>query len=131
MNPLLGANLAWVLSIAATLAVNITALIVIPRGRKPTAAMAWLLLIVLLPVLGILLYLLLGSVRLPKGRMQEQQRITALYRSSAGAAGRDAPLTGAPAWLARWHAAERDPHGSSRARGQPCDADRRLSGLDR
>ena len=34
---------------------------VVPGGRKPSSANAWLLLILLLPVVGLPLYLLMGS----------------------------------------------------------------------
>src|SRR4029450_13933106 len=50
------------------LAIRITALIIIPRDRKPTAAMAWLLAIFLIPFVGILLFLLIGNSKLPKKR---------------------------------------------------------------
>jgi cardiolipin synthase A/B len=54
-------------------AIRITALVIIPRERKPTAAMAWLLAIFLIPFIGILLYLVIGNIRLPKRRMERQQ----------------------------------------------------------
>ncbi|WP_104182130.1 cardiolipin synthase [Arthrobacter sp. B0490] len=83
MNPVLSTNLAWILSVLAHLAMCITALIVIPRRRKPTAAMAWLLAIALLPVIGVVLYLVIGSTKLPKRRRAEQTRITALIAAAA------------------------------------------------
>ncbi|HUG50666.1 MAG TPA: cardiolipin synthase, partial [Terrimesophilobacter sp.] len=43
--------------------------------RKPQTAMAWLLAIFFLPYIGILLFLLLGSRHLPKGRRDKQQAI--------------------------------------------------------
>ncbi|MDF2580730.1 MAG: cls, partial [Microbacterium sp.] len=52
----------------------------IPRGRKPTAAMAWILLIVILPGVGVVLYLVIGSVRLPAKRRAEQARIDGIIR---------------------------------------------------
>ena len=66
MNGVLGSNLAWLLGLLIQVVIVITALIYIPRRRKPTAAMAWLLLIVLFPLFGILFYLLIGNFRLPK-----------------------------------------------------------------
>lgn len=70
----------WPIVLVAIFAIDIVALIVIPRGRKPTAAMAWLLLIFLLPLVGILLFLLIGSFRLPRRRRDEQDRIDAIIR---------------------------------------------------
>ncbi|MET1043205.1 MAG: cardiolipin synthase [Microbacteriaceae bacterium] len=78
MDSLLGTNGIWAAGFLIDLAIKIIALIVIPRGRKPTAAMAWLLAIFLIPFIGILLFLLIGNFRLPKKRMQEQARIDAL-----------------------------------------------------
>jgi cardiolipin synthase len=48
----------------------------IPRGRKPTAATAWLLTILILPgILGLLLYFLIGSTRPSKLRRHRQFEI--------------------------------------------------------
>ncbi|KAF2420844.1 cardiolipin synthase [Microbacterium sp. B35-30] len=74
------ANLSWSLAVLVHAAIIITALIVIPRGRKPTAAMAWILLIVILPGIGVVLYLVIGSVRLPEKRRAEQARIDGIIR---------------------------------------------------
>ncbi len=66
--------IGWVL-VLADLAIRIAALIIIPRDRKPTAAMAWLLAIFLIPFVGILLFLLIGSPKLPKARRERQLEI--------------------------------------------------------
>ena len=87
MNSVLSTNLAWIFGVVVHLAICITALIVIPKRRKPTAAMAWLLAIVFLPAIGVVVYLVIGSAKLPKRRRAEQTRITALI--AAGAAGLD------------------------------------------
>jgi cardiolipin synthase len=92
------ANLSWGLAVVVHAAIVLTALIVIPRGRKPTAAMAWILLIVLLPGVGILLYLVIGSVRLPAKRRAEQARIDALIRDRVA----DNALTTTDADWPRW-----------------------------
>src|SRR6476620_8269447 len=54
---------------------NIVALGLVPDRRRPTSAMAWLLLIFFLPGIGILLFLLIGSPFVPKKR-REEQRVT-------------------------------------------------------
>lgn len=77
------ANVIWVAAFVADLAIKILALIYIPRHRKPTAAMAWLLAIFLIPFIGILLFLLIGNFRLPKKRREEQARIDALIKERA------------------------------------------------
>ncbi|PRY70155.1 cardiolipin synthetase 2 [Glaciihabitans tibetensis] len=78
MDPVLGTNLAWVSVALLHFAVCIIALIVIPRNRKPTAAMAWLLAILFVPFIGLVLYLIIGKSQLPERRRAEQQRIDGL-----------------------------------------------------
>ncbi|MET2011070.1 cardiolipin synthase [Microbacterium chocolatum] len=92
--------LAWPVALLVHGVVVVTALIVIPRGRKPTAAMAWLLAILLFPLVGILLFLLIGSFRLPARRRNEQARIDAMIRDAAPAV--SASMTASfPRWFAR------------------------------
>lgn len=81
MLSMLDAGPVWPIVLLVVVVIDVIAVIVIPRGRKPTAAMAWLLLILLLPFVGILLFLLIGSYRLPAKRRAEQTRIDGLIRS--------------------------------------------------
>ena len=53
--------------------IGILALFIIPANRKPGEATAWLLLIFVAPILGAILFLLLGNPKLSKWR-REQQR---------------------------------------------------------
>ena len=53
--------------------IGVLALFIIPANRKPGEATAWLLLIFLAPILGAVLFLLLGNPKLSKWR-REQQR---------------------------------------------------------
>ena len=78
-------NLAWIIAALVDLAIKIAALIVIPRRRKPTAAMAWLLAIFLIPYVGVLLYLLIGTFKLPKKRREAQARIDAIIHERVDA----------------------------------------------
>jgi cardiolipin synthase len=93
------ANLVWIVVIAADLAIRIAALIIVPRRRKPTAAMAWLLAIFLIPFVGILLFLVIGRTRLPKKRLALQDEVDRMI--AAGAAGVDlTPRRGSwPVWF--------------------------------
>ena len=77
------ADIMRIVVIAAIVVIDVVALIVIPRGRKPTAAMAWLLLILAVPVVGILLYLLIGNARLPVRRRDEQALVDEVIRARA------------------------------------------------
>jgi cardiolipin synthase len=81
----LGTNAVWIIAALVDLAIKIAALIVIPRRRKPTAAMAWLLAIFLIPYVGILLYLLIGTYKLPKKRRDAQAQIDAVIRENVRA----------------------------------------------
>lgn len=53
--------------------IGIVALFIIPTNRKPSEATAWLLLIFVAPILGVILFLLLGSPKLSKWRRDEQR----------------------------------------------------------
>jgi cardiolipin synthase len=57
------------------LVVRIAAIIVVPRNRRPTAAMAWLLAIYFIPFVGVFLFLLIGNPRLPRRRRRKQAAI--------------------------------------------------------
>lgn len=80
-------------------AVRVLAIIFVPRDRRPQTAAAWLLAIFFIPYLGILLFLMLGSAKLPKGRRRKQQEINDyLLATTEGVerAALDRPL---PEWL--------------------------------
>ena len=50
----------------------------IPKKRKPSSAIAWLLLIFILPGLGVLLFLIIGSPKLSFRRRRKQEQIDEL-----------------------------------------------------
>ncbi len=54
---------------------RIIALFVVPRNRQPTSGMSWLLFIFLLPEIGWLAFLILGSPKLPKNRRDAQDTL--------------------------------------------------------
>ena len=64
----------WLLAVfLLDLSIRIAAIIVIPRNRRPTSAMAWLLAIYFIPVVGVLLFLLIGNPRLPRKKRQQHE----------------------------------------------------------
>ncbi|MFV0319550.1 MAG: cardiolipin synthase [Microbacterium sp.] len=66
----------WVLVVMVfDLTVRIAAIIIVPRNRRPTAAMAWLLAIYFIPLIGVLLFLLIGNPRLPRKRRKMQRQV--------------------------------------------------------
>lgn len=68
-------GLSWVIFIGA--------LFVVPRNRKPGAATAWLMLIFLLPYLGLLIFLLIGTPKLSKRRRAQQRTMNAYITERA------------------------------------------------
>ncbi len=63
--------------------VRIAAIIIVPRNRRPTAAMAWLLAIYFIPIVGVFLFLLIGTPRLPRKRRRKQERINEYIRDTS------------------------------------------------
>ena len=89
-----------VVGILVDLVVRVGALIIVPRNRKPTSAMAWLLAIFFIPYIGVFLFLLIGSPKLPKSRREKQERINEIIASGVPGliAARDSDTW--PGWLA-------------------------------
>lgn len=75
---------AWTLSVLIIdNLIRITALFIVPRNRRPTSGMAWLMAIFFLPIPGLLLFLIIGSKRLPKKREQKQDAINNFVKEIA------------------------------------------------
>ena len=55
--------------------VRIIMLFIVPRGRKPSSANAWLLLVILTPTLGAVLFYMFGHPKLPKIRRERQRQV--------------------------------------------------------
>ncbi len=74
---------AWVIAgiiYAIDFIVRIWLLIYIPRNRKPTAAMSWLLLIFIIPLFGTILFFVFGSTKLSSLRRHDQHQITQMMK---------------------------------------------------
>ena len=54
------------------LAIKLVALGLVPEGRRPSSATAWLLLILFLPVIGLVAFWLIGSPFVDRGRRRQQ-----------------------------------------------------------
>lgn len=52
--------------------IRIGAFFIVPKNRKPSSATAWLMLILLVPIIGLLVFLLIGSPKLNKRRRAKQ-----------------------------------------------------------
>ncbi len=68
---------AWLI---ADWVIRIAALFIVPKNRKPTAGMAWLLFIFLFPLPGLVIFILLGSPKLPKARREAQKQIDKIIK---------------------------------------------------
>lgn len=60
--------------------VRLWLLVYIPKNRKPTAAMSWLLLIFIIPLFGTILFFILGTTKLSKKRRNDQHHITYMLK---------------------------------------------------
>lgn len=88
----------WVV-LVVDLIVRITAIIVVPRNRRPTAAMAWLLAIYFIPLIGVFLFLLIGNPRLPRKRRKMQEQINAYIHDTSESLDFGTLRPHAPAWF--------------------------------
>jgi cardiolipin synthase len=64
-----------VVAVVIDMAIRLVALVVVPRNRLPTAAMAWLLAVFFIPVIGVVLFLLIGNPKLPMKRQDKQKKM--------------------------------------------------------
>lgn len=69
--------------VAANLAIILCALLVLPGGRRPQTAMAWLILILALPFLGFLLFLLFGRTTVGRKRRELQVQVNEAILAAA------------------------------------------------
>ena len=94
-------NVAWLawLGFFVDLSVRIVAIIVVPRNRRPTSGLAWLLAIFFLPYVGILLFLVIGSRRLPRSRRRKQEEINRLISEATAEIDEAGRIPDAPPWL--------------------------------
>ena len=79
--------------------IRVAAIIVVPRNRRPTAAMAWLLAIYFIPFVGVLLYLLIGNPRLPRKRRRKQEQINEYITDTSSHLDFGTLRPHAPAWF--------------------------------
>jgi cardiolipin synthase len=71
-----------VLVVIADYVIKFLALGVLPNNRKPSSAMAWLILILIIPMAGFLIFLFLGRTNLGKGRIARQREADDAIRAA-------------------------------------------------
>src|SRR6478752_2277001 len=69
--------------VVANIAIVVCALVVLPGGRRPQTAMAWLLLILAIPFLGFVLFLLFGRTSVGRKRRALQADVNAEILAAA------------------------------------------------
>lgn len=68
--------ISWSLAfLVSEWAIRLVMLVVVPRRRHPASAVAWLLVIFLVPWVGLVVYLLIGENRLPRQRTERSVRL--------------------------------------------------------
>lgn len=77
----------------------IVALAAAPRNRRPSSALAWIILIVVLPFVGLALFALIGSPKLPKVRRDKQRTMNERIEQRARTVEHVTDTHGAPPWL--------------------------------
>lgn len=87
------------LALVVDIAIRVIAVIVVPQNRKPQTAMAWLLAIFLIPYIGIVLFLVFGSRRLPKRRREKQEEINTFIVETTEGMERVEKEVDFPSWL--------------------------------
>ncbi len=85
--------------VVVDLLLRLVAIVVVPRNRRPTSGMAWLLAIFFIPYVGIVLFLIIGSRRLPRARRRKQDEINRLITEIIVDSSRLHDGDAAPAWL--------------------------------
>src|SRR5690625_7730145 len=75
--------------LALDMALRIVGIIVVPRNRRPGSALAWLLAIMVFPIIGFPLYLLLGKAELPRKRQIGRASCRERGESTGGDGGDD------------------------------------------
>ena len=69
------------------LAIKVVALGFLPQNRRPSSAMAWLLMVFFLPFVGLLAFLLIGSTSVDRGRRRLHRQVNAFVAGRVAALG--------------------------------------------
>lgn len=97
-----GWALAWVIIVfVVDVTVRILAIIYVPRNRRPGSATAWLLAIYFIPIVGVVLFLLIGNPRLPRARRKKQEQLNDYIRRTSHGLDLGTLRPDPPAWFAQ------------------------------
>lgn len=91
--------LTW-LYVVVDVGLRLLALVTVPYNRKPASAIAWLLIIMIQPIAGWIIFALLGNHRLPKSRRNKMAAIQKLIGETTLEVADAEAFPGRPSWLA-------------------------------
>ncbi|GAA1497130.1 cardiolipin synthase [Paeniglutamicibacter kerguelensis] len=89
----------WSVAVTLEIVIRITMIGIVPGNRRPTTAMAWLLAIFFLPVVGLLLYLLFANIKLSRRRTLRQKRVNDSILETTQHMAADQAVPDAPDWV--------------------------------
>lgn len=75
------------------------ALAIVPAGRRPSSALAWILVIVMIPLVGLGLFALIGSPKLPLERRERQRTMSERIEQHTRGVEHIEDSPDAPGWL--------------------------------
>lgn len=81
------------------LSMRAVSIVVVPRNRRPTSAMAWLLAIFVIPIIGVPLFLLIGNPKLPRERRRKQKQVNGYIAEAASHLNFGSLRPNAPEWF--------------------------------
>ncbi|MGO2111791.1 MAG: PLDc N-terminal domain-containing protein, partial [Pseudoclavibacter sp.] len=64
--------------------VIVISIVLIPRNRRPTTALAWILTIAILPIVGLVIFALFGTNQLPNKRRRKQAEVDEIIHEAVG-----------------------------------------------
>jgi cardiolipin synthase len=79
--------------------IRVAAIIIVPRNRRPSSALGWLLAIFFIPFVGVILFLLIGSPRLGRKRRRRQAEINQFILDSTEGIDKVGHSESWPSWL--------------------------------
>ena len=77
----------------------VLALVIAPIRRRPSSALAWIVVIVALPLIGLLLFAVIGSPRLPKKRRDQQRTMNERIEETTVSIDHATLAPDTPVWL--------------------------------
>jgi cardiolipin synthase len=90
-----------ILLVVLDLSIRAFSIIYVPINRKPQTATGWLLAIFLIPYVGFIIFLLIGSTKLPKDRREKQTEINQYILDQTEGMDRVSRNAPWPVWLER------------------------------